>query len=483
MYSIQQQELFSFQQLLEIKPDDRYAPILEHLDFSSVLQRLGKQSRLGPPQTLNFPAMLYSLLIAKIERMDFVKDIVRRLKRSVEFRMQCRFTGSDATPSEASYSRLIRALNEHQLLEMVQDGLVLDAISEGFLPGIHLAFDSSAVEAWNAVFPDAAAKRRASRQKKKALPPQLEQLSVPIEEDVKEEPAPPPKPQKYGRGRPKKEEAIRRAEERKAYEATLTTFEKPVADMLPYTYEELMEELPRAPERCSKKNAKGFLTSWYGYKANVIVDADSQYVLTGFLSSANINDQRGGVVLLKAIEKKFPMLRIKHIMSDKGYDAHPLYKLIYSLGAFPIIDFIHHTEPPEGFNKDFHPICEKGKAYVYDSYDSTYKTLKFTRPKECSNCPLADNGCQKVYKIKVDQDIRKNTVPARGSEGFKHLYKKRTAVERVFAYLKEYFGLHRTRHRGTRAEVDFQLSTLAYTVCKFALDKWNQQLEQVVAAA
>lgn len=32
MYSIQQQELFSIQQLLEIKPDDWYAPILEHLD-------------------------------------------------------------------------------------------------------------------------------------------------------------------------------------------------------------------------------------------------------------------------------------------------------------------------------------------------------------------------------------------------------------------------------------------------------------------
>ncbi|MFD1904277.1 transposase [Paenibacillus rhizoplanae] len=54
--------------------------------------------------------------------------------------------------------------------------------------------------------------------------------------------------------------------------------------------------------------------------------------------------------------------------------------------------------------------------------------------------------------------------------------KKRTAVERVFAYLKEYFGMKRTRHRGVRASVDFQLSTLAYNLSKFALDKLNQQL-------
>ncbi|MFD1184101.1 transposase, partial [Paenibacillus timonensis] len=65
-----------------------------------------------------------------------------------------------------------------------------------------------------------------------------------------------------------------------------------------------------------------------------------------------------------------------------------------------------------------------------------------------------------------------------GSESFKELYKKRTAVERVFAYLKEYYGLRRTRHRGVRANVDFQLSMLAYNLTKFALDKLNKRLVQ-----
>ena len=71
----------------------------------------------------------------------------------------------------------------------------------------------------------------------------------------------------------------------------------------------------------------------------------------------------------------------------------------------------------------------------------------------------------------IEQDLRKYTYPARGSESFIELYKKRTSVERVFVYLKEYFGLKRTRHRGLRATVDFQLSSLAYNLCKFALYK------------
>ncbi|MFC6653767.1 transposase [Paenibacillus rhizoplanae] len=89
--------------------------------------------------------------------------------------------------------------------------------------------------------------------------------------------------------------------------------------------------------------------------------------------------------------------------------------------------------------------------------------FRFRLPKRC-------------LKIRIQTDLRLHSYPARGSERFTELYKKRTAVERVFAYLKEYFGMKRTRHRGVRASVDFQLSTLAYNLSKFALDKLNQQL-------
>lgn len=483
MYCIRQTELFSFEQLLEMKPEDKYNEILKHLDLTSVLLKLSKTSNLGRPQSLNYAAMVYSLLLAKMERMEFVKDIVRRLRSSLEFQIQCRFTGSDSVPSEASYTRLIKALHEKKLIESSREQLVFNAIQEGFLPGIHLAFDSSAVEAWDCQYTDAASKRRAHRNKGKQPTPDVEQIELGIAEPAPLEAKQAIEKPKYKRGRPSKEEAERRKEEQEAYEASLRPFEKSIAGMVPHSLEELMEDMPTSPSTCAKKNSKGRMTSWYGYKANMLVDADSEYPVVTVYSSAHLNDQRMAVVLLKKLAHQWPQLQPKHILGDKGYDSRPIYEMIHALGAYPLIDIIQHTDPPEGLDTDFRPVCQQGHAYRYDSFDQRYQTLKYIHPKECNGCPLGGTGCQKVFKIKLDKDFRQYTYPARGSETYKELFKKRTAIERVFAYLKEYFGLGRTRHRGKKAFVDFELSTLAFTISKFALDKMNQQISSSREAA
>jgi hypothetical protein len=74
-------------------------------------------------------------------------------------------------------------------------------------------------------------------------------------------------------------------------------------------------------------------------------------------------------------------------------------------------------------------------------------------------------------------------VPARGSETFETLFKRRTAIERVFASLKLYFGMGSTRRRKTRARVDFDLSCLTYNLCKYALDKLNKEIRKTKQAA
>ncbi|WP_399553693.1 hypothetical protein [uncultured Vagococcus sp.] len=45
--------------------------------------------------------------------------------------------------------------------------------------------------------------------------------------------------------------------------------------------------------------------------------------------------------------------------------------------------------------------------------------------------------CQTVITIKQTTDVRRYAHPARGTNAWKSLYKKRSAVERVNAYLKE----------------------------------------------
>ena len=133
-----------------------------------------------------------------------------------------------------------------------------------------------------------------------------------------------------------------------------------------------------------------------------------------------------------------------------------------------------------GFDEHFRPTCVREHSYQYDSFDAKYNTLKFTRPKECATCPLREDSlCQKVFKIKCDMDIRKFTYPARGTERWKKLYQERTAVERVNAYLKEYFQLNNVRHRtGKKAKMHFNLVTLIYNTCKLAVDRINALLQQ-----
>lgn len=462
-----------------MRPEDKYSQIFEHLNLLPVIQTLRKKNHRGRPEELNLPAMIYSLLIAKMEGIEFVSSLVKRLKSSEEFRVQCRFTGSNRIPSEASYSRLIHALEQNGLLEKLQDRLVLSALEEGFVTGTHIAVDSSIVEAWDCQFSNSASKRRAARRaQNRSKAPAVEQLQLEVNEPQTQPMHERPKKPVYRRGRVSAEEKERRRKEREAYEASLGPFEKKIEDMLPYSYDDLLAVMPRQAARCDKKNSKGRLTSWYGFKANVLVDTDRQYILSGLWSSANLNDQRMAMVLLKGLLLKFPSIKVKHVMGDKGYDSAAVYQLIHSLGAYPIIDMIHHTDPPEGMNRDYNPVCTKGHAYRYDSFDSKYETLRYTEPSECKECPLSGSGGQKIFKVRIKTDLRKHTYPARGSEKFNKLYRKRTAVERVFAYLKEYFGMKRTRHRGVRASVDFQLSALAYNLSKFALDKLNQQLRQ-----
>lgn len=60
--------------------------------------------------------------------------------------------------------------------------------------------------------------------------------------------------------------------------------------------------------------------------------------------------------------------------------------------------------------------------------------------------------------MKITKDLRRYTAPARGSKAWKDLFKRRTAIERVNGYLKEYFQLNNVKYRtGKRAKVHFDL--------------------------
>nr|WP_241155067.1 transposase [Rummeliibacillus sp. TYF005] len=55
--------------------------------------------------------MIQSLVIRIVERIPTVKDLVKRLKYDLIFRLDCGFLLSDSVPSEASYSRMVDVIS------------------------------------------------------------------------------------------------------------------------------------------------------------------------------------------------------------------------------------------------------------------------------------------------------------------------------------------------------------------------------------
>jgi transposase len=298
MTIIRQGSLFDLQELYDLVPTQRFEAIFSAIDIDSIFAVVTKNSRVGRPVELNYAAMIYSLVARISERIPFIKDLVKRLKNDMIFRLDCGFLVSDSVPSEAAYSRIITVISESNVLEGAQETLLYQAISEGFITDDTAAIDATHFEARD--------------------------QAPPKEEKPKDE------PQK--RGRKSKEEREQWLIEKAEREASLPLFEKKIEDQL--------------------------------------------------------------------------------------------------------------------------------------------------------DVPLANEDlCQKVYKVKITTDLRKYTAPARGSKTWKTLFKRRTSVERVNAYLKGYFQLNNVRYRtGKRAKVHFDLVTLVYNASKLAVDRINAMLNKQQAA-
>ncbi len=121
-----------------------------------------KKSHLGRPVQLNYAAMIYSLIARITERIPFIKDLVSRLHYDLMFRLDCGFLVSDEVPSEAAYSRMITLISESNALEQVQEQLLIQAMTEGFICDDVIAIDATHIEAHD---------RAPAKQEKPKAPP------------------------------------------------------------------------------------------------------------------------------------------------------------------------------------------------------------------------------------------------------------------------------------------------------------------------
>jgi len=431
-----------------MEPTQKYEAIISAINLDAIHYEICKKSRLGAPTALNYAAMIISIFVRYVERIPTIKDLINRLQDDIAFKLNCGFLVSDDIPSEASYSRLLGKLSGSSVLEECQEQVVLQAIAEGFIIDDTIAIDATHFEARD---------------------------QAPPKEDK-------PKAEPKKRGRKSKEEREQWLQEQAEKEANLPLFEKKITAQLDTSLEELRTEVPQGPKWGVKKNSEGKNVFWFGYKGHLAVGTSSQYILQSLFSSGNLNDGKVAISLLKGISERLPLPNVRYETLDAGYDYEPIYTQIYRMGHQSVIAYNKRNEPePIGFDKHFAPTCFREHSY---RYDAKHETLKYTRPKECKDCPLANEGiCQKVFKMKITKDLRRYTAPARGSKAWETIYKRRSAVERVNAYLKGFFQLNNVRYRtGKRAKIHFDMVALIYNASKLAADRMNAQLIQQQAA-
>lgn len=448
---IRQDSLFDMHELFEMHSTDRFNATFAAIDISPILRVFDKKTMRGAPKELNYGAMIYSLIARVVERIPTIKHLVKRLKSDPFFRFDCGFLLSDDVPSESSYSRMITVISKSDVMLQVTDRLVSQAIQEGHISEESLAIDATHFEA-----------------RDKAIPTNKKERTAPKK-----------------RGRKPKELEEQWKTERVAELEARPLYKKEIVHQLTASTEALISEMPITPEWGIKKNSDGKNAYWFGFKGHLAVSTESQYIVRAMMSAGSLNDGKAAIPLLKAIERDLPNT-FTAAMLDKGYDYTPIYEQLRQMGLHAIIPYNQRRETvPIGFDQNFAPTCVREHSYRYDSYDSRYESLKYTRPSECADCPLRDDSlCQKTFKIKRSVDLRKYTSVARGSQKWHSLYRKRAAVERVNAYLKEYFGLNNVRHRtGEKARTHFYFVTLTYNACKLAIDRLNVLLETEIKAA
>jgi transposase len=214
MTIIRQGSLFGLQELYDLEPTQRFEAIFGAIDIDPIFAVVTKKSRFGRPVELNYAAMIYSLVARIPERIPFIKDLVKRLRNDMIFRLDCGFLVSDSVPSEAAYSRMITIICESTVLEEVQDTLLHQAITEGFISDDTVAIDASHFEA------------------KDQAPPK--------DEKTKAEPK--------KRGRKSKEEREQYLIEKAEYEANLPLYEKKIEDQLDVPLAELRAKIPQDPQ-------------------------------------------------------------------------------------------------------------------------------------------------------------------------------------------------------------------------------------------
>lgn len=209
-----------------------------------------------------------------------------------------------------------------------------------------------------------------------------------------------------------------------------------------------------------------------GYKNHILVDEDSEIILSCVTTPFNVNDELKLKELVEKVEDNFDK-KPEELSADKAYGTVENRLYLNNKGITSNIAFYKESEKENKYygKKDFkidpkgeYVICPNGiKSEEYTNYvdknkkNQKYRRFKYER-KFCDNCPLRKN-CLKQKDGKIYQKSRSFYIDERydiissdqrrsETEAFKNAYNRRYIVERRFATMVLNHGLRRCRYIG-----------------------------------
>lgn len=219
------------------------------------------------------------------------------------------------------------------------------------------------------------------------------------------------------------------------------------------------------------------VVEWFGFKLHLLVDVKHEVALSYEITSANTGDGETLPALVKHAQAVLPEQRIKTLAYDKAADSNDVHELLDELDVQPLIQMrsLWQSEPERklpGHDGDSNIVYdEAGTVHCYDTvsqplvrhamayigHEPERQTLKYRCPAmhEGWTCPMSEIcNANKSYgltvRVKRDLDLRRFPAIPRATKKFERLYQGRTAVERVNARLKVFWGADDGNVTGSR---------------------------------
>ncbi|MDW7661964.1 MAG: transposase [Bacillota bacterium] len=150
---IRQEILLSFEEIEKFSPPTKLELILSQIDLSEIMFKLQSQDVRTGPRGYCKRAMLYAVIARIVEKIPAIKALCDRLRDDARFRYNCGFDPYQPPPSQATFTRFMKQLEEAGIAELLFQQQRDRAMALGLIQKENVSIDATHVEAYERAVP------------------------------------------------------------------------------------------------------------------------------------------------------------------------------------------------------------------------------------------------------------------------------------------------------------------------------------------